>query len=323
MDIVFLSCGALNPKIESFFRRLKQNNPNIIRIHGLRDEYAYGIGAKAAQTDQILFINTVTHGINKDFDINELQEKYEVLNKTQIKIPNIPYHTEKLDLLYLTYEEKQAEDEFVKLLQKYPKLKRLHHVTGLYNAVNLGAQMSESPYYVMIDGDNEVLDDFNLYDVEIPQNEQMNFYMTRNAVNDLEYGYGGIKVCPTANFRRVTNDKIDPTASGNLEKVHGIRKVASVTRFNTSPFDAWKAGFREAVMLVNQDPEFKMNNDKVRQKLLIWQTRGQDRPFGKYTIQGAILGEKYGLKYKNNQQKLFRINNPLWLEKYFNKTTRQ
>lgn len=317
MDIVFISAGELNIETENFFRKLKSIYPSILRVHGLKDEFAYGIGAQAAESKDILFINVSKRGYSNDLDITSLSKIYEVLNKKDISVISIPYSGDELDLLYLTYEEAIAEGEFVKLLKKYPKIKRLHHVTGLYKAINLGAQMMEHTFYVMIDGDNEVLEDFDLYRVERPNINQMNFYMTRNAVNDLEYGYGGIKVCPTHNFRQVTNDKIDPTASGNLEKVHGIKKVASVTHFNVSPFDAWKAGFREAVMLVNQDDEFKMNDEKIKQKLKIWKTVGADRDFGTYAMQGAIDGEKYGTENRGNKDKLYLINDPHWLAKYF------
>lgn len=318
MNIIFVSAGSLDMQIENFFRRLKSIYPSIIRIHGLSDKFSYSIGAQAAEDDDILFINTNKHGITANISLDYLCNRYEILKKREIPIINIPYEKDNLDLLYLTYEEAIAEDEFVKLLKKYSKLKRLHHVTGLYKAINLGAQMIEHNFYVMIDGDNEVLDEFDLYNVEYPQPNQMNFYMTRNAVNDLVYGYGGIKVCPTYNFRQVTNDRIDPTASGNLQKVHGIKKIASITHFNVSPFDAWKAGFREAVMLVNQDNEFKMDQEKIKQKLTVWKTVGKDRDFGEYAMQGACDGEEYGRSNKNNKEKLYLINDPNWLAEYFN-----
>lgn len=317
MDLIFISNGEYKEEIERFFCSLKSKFENIRRIHGLTFDYAKTIAKRISESEEFLLIDTITKNIAGDISLNALCNYYEKLNKYAIQDNIIPISKNQPDILYLTYSEEQAEENFVKLLQKYPYLKRLHRAHGLYNAIKTGAHMMESTYYIMIDGDNDVIDDFDLTSIEAPLENQMNFYMTINAVNDLVYGYGGIKSCPTHNFRNVTNDKIDATASGNLEKVRGIRQVASVTRFNTSPFDAWKAGFRECVMLVNQDNEFKMNSEKIRQRLDIWQNKGADRAFGQFTIWGAIEGEKYGRQHSGDNTALFKINDPTWLKETF------
>lgn len=317
MDLIFVSNGAYKKEIECFFCLLKSKYENIRRIHGLTFDNAKLIAKRISESEEFLFIDVTTRDIIDDISFNSLCSYYEKLNKNTIEDWEIPYNKSHPDILYLTYSEDQAEENFAKLLQKYPNIKRLHRVHGLYNAIKTGAHMMESLYYIMIDGDNDVLDDFDLNSIEAPLENQMNFYMTINAVNDLVYGYGGIKSCPTHNFRNVTNDKIDATASGNLEKVKGIKQIASITRFNTSPFDAWKAGFRECVMLVNQDNEFKMNNEKIRQKLDVWQNKGADREFGQFTIWGALDGEKYGRQHCGDKTELFKINDPAWLKATF------
>lgn len=186
------------------------------------------------------------------------------------KYNELPFHpTDKPDIVYLTYKERQAETSFKHLLKKYPNLKRLHGIKGLCNAFRCSAEIVKSDYYILIDGDNQVLDSFDLYSLSRPTQNTMSFCKTRNPVNDLIYGYGGIKSCPTENFRSISDDKLGPIASGGIQKGHCIPVVASITAFNTSPFNAWKAGFRESVMLLNQDNEISMNHDEIMHKLAV------------------------------------------------------
>ena len=318
MEIVFISSGCFNSKIELFFQSLQHFFPDIKRVHGLSKEDAYKMAALITDTDSFIAISAQADEFFIPETLNELMKYYPVIQKKNIIDKYIPFGNKKQpDIVYLTYNENNAEDNFENLLKKYPNLKRLHRVKGLSRAFRNVAEMVESSYYVLIDGDNLVLDEFDLYSVTPPLPNEMHFYMTRNPVNDLVYGYGGIKSCPTENFRRIQNDKIDPIASGGILKTRGIKEIASITNFNTSPFNAWKAGFREVVMLLNQDPELKMDYEKIQAKIEIWKTKGKDRPVGKFTIAGAKDGENYGLKHKGQHELLFKINDPDFLKRTF------
>lgn len=317
MDIIFTSNGAFNAETELFFQRIQKRFPEVKRVHGMSADNVNKIATLIADATEFIVID----GNNNTYTprtFEDLKEKYPVISKMSITDCYIPFEHKNIpDLVYLTYDENKAEDNFQKLLKKYPKLKRLHRVKGLSRAFRNVADMVESDYYVLIDGDNIVLDDFDLYSIPVPPKNEMFFYMTKNAVNDLVYGYGGIKSCPTENFRRIKDDKIDPIASGGIIKAVGIKEVASITNFNSSPFSAWKAGFREVVMLLNQDDELKMDSEKIKSKINIWKTVGADRPFGKFTMAGAADGENYGLKYKGQHKQLFTINNPDFLKNKF------
>jgi hypothetical protein len=185
-------------------------------------------------------------------------------------------------------------------------------------AYRLSSYLSETKYYTMVDADSDILDNFDLNKTLVPEKENsFLLYQTKNPVNELIYGYGGIKVCPTQNFRNITNDELEPIFSGGINSFSVVRHVASYTRFNTSKWNAWKAGFREAAMLAARLDTKKDN--EVRTWLTIWKTKGSDKPFGQFVIDGAVAGEVYGRKNRNSIINLQKINDPHWLRLEFTK----
>lgn len=313
MEQVFISYGQYSRRIENIFRIEKQNNNEIIRIHGIVEgNYTLKLAAMMVSTSHFQYTCPQSN-IKKVFSVEEILDGIDIeldLNKSTHK---------PIDIVYLTYKELFAEKYFCKLLRKYPNLKRLHGVKGLVKAFKLSAFLSKSDYYVLIDGDNDILDSFDLNNVQIPKEKnKLSLYMTKNPINDLVYGYGGIKVCPTENFRKIKDNKIDPIASGGIIGLEPIQETASVTRFNSTPFDSWKAGFREAVMLTAQmDNEIKMSSERIKNMVQIWKSKGSNRKYGEWAIKGAIQGEQYALIHKSNFDELFKINDPSWLKQMF------
>ena len=55
----------------------------------------------------------------------------------------------------------------------------------------------------------------------------------------------------------------------------------------------------------------------LKNKIHIWKTSGSNKPYGKYTIMGAIDGEKYGQKFHGNFKEIFKINDADWLLQEF------
>ena len=103
---------------------------------------------------------------------------------------------------------------------------------------------------------------------------------------------------------------------GGAEKFKPMPLVSNTTRINTDPFTAWKSAFRECVKLSSKIIE-KQKDHETDERLNIWCTKGEDRPYGKYAVQGAIAGRDYGLKYRENPAKLDFINDFNWLKEQF------
>jgi hypothetical protein len=96
----------------------------------------------------------------------------------------------------------------------------------------------------------------------------------------------------------------------------GVDRMSNKTAFNTDPFSAWRSGFRECVKLASRVID-RQKEDETEFRLNAWCTRGEDKPYGKYAIAGAILGREYGERNKDNRVALAKINDFEWLQEQF------
>ena len=100
------------------------------------------------------------------------------------------------------------------------------------------------------------------------------------------------------------------------KKFKAVNAVSNITAFNTDEFSTWKSAFRECVKLSSRIID-RQKSKETEERLSVWCTKGENKPFGKYAIEGAIAGKQYGETYKDDTTALSKINDFDWLEKYF------
>lgn len=210
------------------------------------------------------------------------------------------------DIIYLSYDEPNAEKNYADLCKKIPWAKRVHGVKGSDSAHKACARLSETARFITIDGDNIVNENFinQEIDVDIPNLEtSVISWAAENVVNGLIYGNGGIKCWPkqyVLNMR--THENADPN---NIEAqvefcwnthYHQIDSLFSKIHNNASPKQAWRAGFREGVkMCLDRGTKpsiesFQKNHWRNLHRLYIWTMVGADVENGMYAIYGAREG---------------------------------
>ena len=177
---------------------------------------------------------------------------------------------EKPDIVFLSYDEPNAESNFKHLLARYDRAKRLHGVTGVGRANVLTAEVSDTDWYYLIDADSTVLKSFSLD--SIPNNlssRKIIVWSAINPANGLTYGYGGLKLCHRQIVRTLNpqNRDVFTTSDGAVEF---SRVVASVTHFNSSPYHAWRAAFREMIALTGMR-QLGMSADGILSRQKAWQ----------------------------------------------------
>jgi len=221
-----------------------------------------------------------------------------------------------LDIVFLSYDEKNANKNFSAIQERYPRAKRLHGVRGFGRANVLTSELVDGSFYWLIDGDNRILSDFDLDALSINIEEgEIRVWKARNAVNDLEYGFGGIKLCSYRAMKMLDTSKVDLFSSTEII-LSFDESIASVTEFNADPFSAWKAGFRECAMLAGRS-DFDYSDVEAAELLRVWKTRGRDKPFGKWVHLGAAQGEIFGTKFRQSPTLISSINDPQWLREKF------
>jgi len=211
-----------------------------------------------------------------------------------------------LDCIFLTYDEPKKEEFWVKIKNMVPWARRVDGVMGSDAAHKAAADASDTDRFILIDGDN--LPDpafFNstLVFPTVDYEKAVFRWKARNHINGLMYGNGGIS-CWTKDF--VKNMRTHENTDGRDETLvefcfHPLywpmHDCWSTTYPNATPFQAWRAGFREGVkMCLDQGTKPGLDEFESRvvtrnfDNLCIWQSVGQDVENGEW----AILGARHG-----------------------------
>jgi hypothetical protein len=215
-----------------------------------------------------------------------------------------------LDCIYLTYDEPQKEEFWIKIQNMVPWAKRVDGIKGSDAAHKAAAAASETERFILIDGDN--MPDPEFFNLQLHLDEVSSKavfrWRARNYINGLMYGNGGMS-CWTKTF--VNNMKTHEASDGRHETLvefcfdeyyWPMHDCYSVTYPNVTPFQAWRAGFREGVkMILNRGklptlPEFEsMVHKRNLDNLTIWQNVGADVENGNWAMLGAQQGTWYAL----------------------------
>lgn len=211
-----------------------------------------------------------------------------------------------LDCIYLSYDEPQKEEFWVKIRNMVPWALRVDGVKGSDAAHKAAAAASTTERFVLIDGDNMPDPEFfnQTLDLSRPDYDRAVFrWRARNHVNGLMYGNGGMSSW-TREF--VQNMKTHEHTDGRDETVvefcfdplyWAMHDCYSTTYPNGSAFHAWRAGFREGVkMCLNKGtrPTVSEFRDRVHRRnldhLTVWHNVGADAEHGLWAIAGARQG---------------------------------
>ena len=223
------------------------------------------------------------------------------------------------DIVFISYNEPYAADNYNDLVNRY-KNRTIHSisgVTGIHQAHKSAAEKSTTAMFWVVDADAKINDDFNFdYQVSKYDNNIVHVWKSLNPINELTYGYGGVKLLPRELTLKVDNETIDMTTSIS-SKFKVINEVSNTTAFNTDPFSTWKSAFRECVKLsskiiIGQD------SNETEERLNIWCSNGINKKYGSYSIMGANDGKSYGQKNAGDIPALSRINDFDWLLNQFN-----
>ena len=227
---------------------------------------------------------------------------------------NLP---DQLDVVFISYNEPNAEANWQKVLAKAPNAKRVTGVKGIVAAHQRAASIVTTDMFYVVDGDADLADywDFkfqpNLFDRDC-----VHVWRSINPVNDLKYGYGGVKLFPTTLVLSANPNNTDMTTSLS-DKFKLMPKISNTTAFNSEEFSTWRSAFRECAKLSGKVVK-RQTVRETEKRLDIWCTIGKDKPFGKYAIAGAIAGRAFGEENRGDDKMLQKVNDYDWLKSKFN-----
>jgi hypothetical protein len=203
-------------------------------------------------------------------------------------------------------------------------------VRGSDAAHKAAADASDTDRFIIIDADN--IPDPNFFNAQLTLDDSSRDcvfrWRGRNHINGLLYGNGGLS-CWTKEFvynmrTHEASDGADDTAVEFCfdPKYWAMNDCYSTTYPNGSPFQAWRAGFREGVKMC-LDRGTKPTLDEFEKRihhrnydhLSIWHNVGRDVENGAWAMMGARMGTCYTMLEPNwdyRQVQDFEYLKQLW-----------
>jgi hypothetical protein len=193
-----------------------------------------------------------------------------------------------------------------------PWAKRVDGVKGSDAAHKAAGEASDTERFILIDGDNMPDEDFFNIQLDFtdkdPSFKKAQFrWKAINAINGLRYGNGGMSswtkeyVAKMKTHEHQTDGDVSRIADfcmgGNDNLYWAMYNCYSTTHPNYTPFQAWRAGFREGVKM-SLDRGARPTVEQFKQtvatrnlnNLTIWHNIGRDVENGEWAIYGARLG---------------------------------
>lgn len=206
------------------------------------------------------------------------------------------------DVVFLSYDEPNADLNYADLCNKVPWAKRVHGVKGSDAAHKAAAELSETDRFVTVDADNIVYNSFFNLDLDVKDNIDVYSWVGKNAINGLMYGNGGVKLWKK-DF--VLNMRTHEASSSDRAQVdfcwedgyQQFPQCYSDVYINGNAFQAWRAGFREGVKMTLFDG-VKVPPQEIKERiwwhnlhrLKQWATVGSHVENGIYAMLGTRMG---------------------------------
>ena len=210
------------------------------------------------------------------------------------------------DIIFISYSEPNAEENYQRVKERFPLVKRVKDIKGIHNAHIAAAKKSFTQMFWVVDGDAEILDTFD-FSYQVPEwdLDVVHVWRSQNPVNGMLYGYGGVKLLPKKLTLNMNTDTLDMTLAIST-KFKAMDEVSNTTAFNTDPFSIWRSAFRECCKL-----SLKTDQDAMK-RLTGWKLIGDE-----ISRVGAVAGEKWGTLNKDNPDALLKINDYEWLKEQY------
>lgn len=197
-----------------------------------------------------------------------------------------------LDIIFLSFDEPNAEKNWRDLKLRFPRAMRVHGVKGIANAHLAACRKANTNWFYVVDADAEVLDTFKFgYRPPDYDSDYVHIWHAFNPAIGLDYGYGGVKLFHKKQFEKITNALDFSTTLSKGVKI--IDEIACITRFNSDQIRAFRGAFRESVKLYNTSIDASKSTQErrdARERLSCWIDPLLTCDFRNFVVAGATSG---------------------------------
>ena len=220
------------------------------------------------------------------------------------------------DIVFISYDEPEAEKNYQKLKDRFPNAKRVHGVEGMENALVAAAKASDTPWYFAVFAKTELHEDFKFDFVpDYFQEPKHYIFHAINRANDLVYGEMAVIMynCKMLIDRHGEEfEGLDYTLSFPHEV---IPEVSAYGNFDTSPYHAWRTAFREVSKLY--DIQEKSPSMDTKYRIKVWETKAKGE-FAEWVLKGAADGREFYQEHKDDPSYRKNSFDWKWLRDYYN-----
>ena len=195
------------------------------------------------------------------------------------------------NIVYISYDEPDAEINYQKLTTRFPNTKRIHGVIGMENALKAAARASDTPWFfaVFAKTDVDVNFDFSFLPDYFQEPKHYIFHC-QNRVNGLIYGHMGI-ILYNCNMVITAKEYDLLGLDYTLSFPHVVVPVVSCHgNFDTTAYHTWRTAFRETSKLAYFDSIQPSVENQYR--LETWLSKAQG-PFAEWCLLGAKDGVEF------------------------------
>lgn len=213
---------------------------------------------------------------------------------------------EYLDIVQISYDEPNSDENFSIIKKYFPFAKRVKNIKGFDNSHSYAASICEKDWILILDGDLKITSDLldDLYEYFFLNNDFFDIlnkkgptsWCAKNIINGLIYGNGGPKIWPKNILLNVNSHN-----SGKLDWISEIPYLQmnmwyGYSVINCTPYQAWRAGFRESIKFCWDDKKFSTRNPKKDlnfenyMRFSYWMNVGRDVLNGIFAIAGSRIG---------------------------------
>ena len=223
---------------------------------------------------------------------------------------DLDYDVRPMDIIFLSYDEPNAEENWKKLKARFPRAKRSHGVKGRTLAYHTAASMSETDYFFAVFPTIEIADDFDFEFQPDRLREACHYiFHCKNPVNGLQYGHRAVILYN----KHLCLSTIHPRLDFTLSQPHTVvPELCGTSHFNTTPEISWRVAFREVLKLCEMKPTVES-----QYRLKKWCELGKG-PYASLVQKGALDAVKYYEKNKHDKRALMLSYELDWLKEKFN-----
>ena len=222
---------------------------------------------------------------------------------------DLEYDIEPMDIVFLSYDEPNAEENWKKIKENHPRAKRIQGVKGRTQAYHTAAAQSKTDYFFAVFPTIDIDDSFDFsFQPDRLKNACHYIFHCRNPVNGLEYGHRAVILYN----KHLCLSTIHPNLDFTLSQPHTvIPQLCGTSHFNTTPEISWRVAFREVLKLREMNPTVES-----KYRLKKWCELGK----GAYALlvqKGALDAVAYYKEVNGDKRALLLSYELDWLKEKF------